>query len=390
MEYKRLKELLKKYYLRETTEEEEQCLHGILKDIPEKTLEKILSALWKEEQSTVRFFDDVQSERLFGSIQRRLKPNRKLWWYSVAAAICVLVCVGSVFYLYQESLFKHTASRHHLPERGHLAAIKPGKQQAVFIAASGKSFDVHDLTGAETINTEGDILHREQDGTISYQLAGNESQTESEMLGWNTLKTPRGGQCPFRLPDGTRAWLNASSSLSFPANFAQGNRQVKITGEVYFEVAQNVQAPFEVCTEKATIRVLGTRFNVSAYDDDHAVVTTLLAGAVQVLTAQGMKRLQPGQQAVQINNDPLKVQSLADPDRAIAWKNGFFYLDDSDVADIMRQVARWYDIEVQYHGQSTKKLTGTIPRNASLDQVIGILSYSGLHCTLRERTLTIH
>jgi len=390
MEYKQLKQLLEKYYLRETTAEEEQYLHTALKDVPEKTLEKVLAQLWKQEQNTAGFFHDAESEQLFGSIQKRLKPRRTLGWYRVAAAIFVLVCLGSVFYLYQENLFKNLASRHHPSASRQLATIKPGGQQAVFIAASGKSFHVNHLTGTERINAEGDMLHREQDGTISYQLAGNESQTTGEMAGWNTLKTPRGGQCPFRLPDGTRVWLNASSSLSFPANFAKGNKQVKITGEVYFEVAQHVHQPFEVLTARASIQVLGTRFNVSAYDDDQAMITTLLAGAVQVKTSHGVSRLQPGQQAVQINNDPLKVQNLADANRAIAWKNGFFYLDDSDVGDIMRQVARWYDIEVEYHGRSTKKLTGTIPRNASLDQVMGILTYSGLQCRLYGRTLIIN
>lgn len=385
MEYKQLKQLIKKYYRHETTEEEEQYVHATWKEIPKRTLEKILAELWEEEQSGEHFFD---GEQLFDAIQKRLKPRRLLWQYSVAAAVAVMVCLGSVFYLYRESFFKDSAGQEQTAS-GQLAAITPGEQQAVFIASSGKSFNVSKLTGGEAVNVEGDRLHREQDGTISYQLAG--AQVADGVTGWNTLKTPLGGQCPFRLPDGTRVWLNAGSSISFPADFAKGHKQVKVMGEVYFEVTQNAHQPFEVVTKRASIQVLGTRFNVSAYDDDHAMITTLLAGAIQLKTTYGVKRLRPGQQAVQVNNDPLKVESLADPDGAIAWKNGFFRLDDSDVADIMRQVARWYNIDVHYNGRvPKKKLTGNISRSAGLEELMDILAYSGLRTTLQGRTLIIN
>lgn len=207
-------------------------------------------------------------------------------------------------------------------------------------------------------------------------------------LGYNTAATPRGGQYEFILSDGTKVWLNAASSIRFPVAFPKNERKVQVTGEAYFEVASNPNSPFFVETQGQTIQVLGTSFNVNAYDDEQSVRTTLLTGSVNV-TAQGIsKRLQPGEQA-RYENGNLSI-GVADVGNVIAWKNGYFSFKDDDMHSVMRQIARWYNIDVSYEGQiPDRNFSGEISRNVNLSQILEILTFKKIHYRISETTLTI-
>jgi transmembrane sensor len=197
---------------------------------------------------------------------------------------------------------------------------------------------------------------------------------------YNTIETPKGGQYRIDLPDGTMVWLNAGSSLRYPNRFAGQERKVALTGEAYFEVAKNKQMPFRVVSGKQVVEVLGTHFNINAYTDEASVKTTLLEGSVNVLLQETHQSelLNPGQQAVvKYNGSSIVVQPVK-VEEAVAWKNGYFMFVDADLESIMRQLARWYDVEVAYEGNlGSLKFGGMVSRSKSIAQTLRILELTG-------------
>jgi ferric-dicitrate binding protein FerR (iron transport regulator) len=225
------------------------------------------------------------------------------------------------------------------------------------------------------------------------QLAYNTLNEKPAALLFNTLATPRGGQYRLILPDGTGVWLNAASSITYPTDFTGNERVVRITGEVYFEVRKDPVRPFHVAfntgADSGKIEVLGTRFNISAYKDEGVVKATLLEGSVKVV-AKESTFLKPGQQ-VQLNNEghasPVKEADLED---VMAWKNGFFHFERTDIGTVMRQIARWYDVDVVFEGQPTnEKFDGDIPRNSQLTDVFKILELSKVHFKVEDKKVTV-
>ncbi|QEC41272.1 DUF4974 domain-containing protein [Pseudobacter ginsenosidimutans] len=212
----------------------------------------------------------------------------------------------------------------------------------------------------------------------------------SSKVEWHTLTTPRGGQYNLKLPDGTEVWLNAASSITFPNSFATGERKVKISGEAYFEVAQKKDQPFKVDIDgKAAVEVLGTHFNINAYTDEPYIATTLTEGAIKMIDRQQTAVLSPGQQA-RISTKGMNVLKDADTDLVLAWKNGLFRFENSPINDVLRQFARWYDVEVVIEQNDPDILfTGEVNRNLTLLQAMIVLEKMGVHFTLEERRLTI-
>ena len=197
---------------------------------------------------------------------------------------------------------------------------------------------------------------------------------------YNTISTPRGGQYQLVLADGSKVWLNAASTLRFPATFSGTERKVELTGEGYFEVAKNATMPFKVGLENGVeVEVLGTHFNVMSYSDEEQVKTTLVEGKVKVLNGENNVMLRPNQQAkFTKSNKSLVVDKDADVNKAIAWKNGLFDFDNDAITDIMRQLARWYDVEIQYSGNIVAQFyTGSIRRQVNISQVLFMLEQAG-------------
>jgi transmembrane sensor len=222
------------------------------------------------------------------------------------------------------------------------------------------------------------------------------------------LATPKGGQYQLVLPDGSKVWLNAASSIRYPVAFTGNERNVELTGEAYFEVAKNPAMPFKVIIPSSTkagrsmIEVLGTHFNVSAYNDEDATKTTLLEGKVRIVSGEwaagngrstGKKQealLQPGQQALLFTSGQLKKIDDADVELAMAWKNGFTAFKSADIKSIMRQVARWYNVEVVYEGTIPQRsFTGGVSRDARLSELLHLLEVSKVNFRMEGNRLVV-
>jgi len=225
------------------------------------------------------------------------------------------------------------------------------------------------------------------------QLAYNILNEKPAALLFNTLATPRGGQYRLILPDGTGVWLNAASSITYPTAFTGNERVVRITGEVYFEVRKDPVRSFHVVfntgADSGKIEVLGTHFNINAYKDEGAVKTTLLEGSIKVV-AKESTLLKPGQQVQLDGNGHASPVKEADLEDVMAWKYGLFHFERTDIGTVMRQIARWYDVDVVFEGQPTKeKFDGDIPRNSQLTDVFKILELSKVHFKVEDRKVTV-
>lgn len=225
-------------------------------------------------------------------------------------------------------------------------------------------------------------------GNISGNLIYSASFDKNSKPLYNTLTTGRGGEYSLTLSDGTKLRLNAASSVRFPVAFTGKQRNVEITGEVYFEVANNKEKPFSVKAGKGIIEVLGTHFNVNAYDDEPVIKTTLLEGSVKVKLGTSSALLKPNEQAIVKNNNSKINVYPADGQAAIAWKSGYFKLTNSTIPDIMRQIARWYDIEIKYSGSVPEgTISGEVPRSLNLSEVLKVLELSGVHSKLEGKNI---
>jgi transmembrane sensor len=286
--------------------------------------------------------------------------------------------------------------------------VMPGSNKAILTLKDGSILELDNAKTGNLVNESGFTIVKLNDGQLQYKRAvenTNPGNPVHEDLPYNTLTTPRGGQYKLVLGDGTKVWLNAASSISYPIAFNAKERKVTITGEVYFEVepqfsnTTNKKVPFIVKVmnssgkEVSEIEVLGTHFNVNGYEDESAVRTTLLEGSVQVQSTGSGRSviIQPGQQAIVMPDNKLQTANDINADEIMAWKNGQFMFKSVDIETIMRQAARWYDLKVVYDEEKPKdKFTGKISRNVNLSQLLKILEYSEVHFTLREgRTLFI-
>ncbi|MRG44847.1 DUF4974 domain-containing protein [Chitinophaga sp. SYP-B3965] len=293
--------------------------------------------------------------------------NYRRW----VAAAAVLMALATGFYFWSQRYLRQ------IPE---LAGITPGSTKAILTLADGSTVAL-DSAGNQVIR-QGSTAIRQQGGQLEYDVQGA-SKTEH----FNTLVTPRGGQFRVTLPDGSKVWLNAASSLRYPTAFINNTRTVEITGEAYFEVTQDAQKPFKVKVNNQTeILVLGTEFNVNAYTDEPTINTTLLEGAVRINT----QTLTPGQQA-QVNTDgAIKLINDVDVSETVAWKNGIFSFNNADVRTVMRQMGRWYNIEINYEqAVYTAKFKGKIDRTLDLTDALEVLKKAGVNFKMEGRTLTV-
>ena len=299
------------------------------------------------------------------------------WW--AAAAIIVLVGLGC--YLWMNNKGKPVSTAAVEPS----GQILPGREGALLTLADGSQI-LLDTVQNGAITLQGGARVTLVGGVLQYEGNG------SEML-YNTMSTPRGRQFRLVLPDGTAVWLNNTSSIRYPVVFAGRERHVEVTGEAYFEVAKRAGMPFRVTVNhKAEVEVLGTNFNVKAYDNESGVETTLLEGAVRVSIPEGKSlTLQPGQQA-RVAAAGAKLQLVNDPDlvKVMAWKNGLFDFNNATLEEVMRQLERWYDIEVVYtKGIPDMELLGKMTRGITLNELLIVLKELGVHCTIEGRKLLV-
>lgn len=288
-------------------------------------------------------------------------------WLPLAAAILIFLSVGFYFLVFNPS--ETPVAPNYAKED-----IAPGGDKAVLILADGSRIILNHAKNG-TLVSQGNIsINKIGNGRLKYNTLKSVQGVADGTLALNTIVTPRGGQYHVILPDGTRVWLNASSSIKFPMVFSGKERKVEITGEAYFEVVTDPERPFDVKAGETNIRVLGTHFNVMAYADEQAVNTTLLEGKVKVSSGKTTNFMKPGQQAL-ISNGTINI-ATANVEEAVAWKNGYFYFKDSDIKTVMRQISRWYDVDVEYKGVVPETVfSGKMHRNVNVSKVLDVLSY---------------
>jgi ferric-dicitrate binding protein FerR (iron transport regulator) len=324
----------------------------------------------------------------------------KTAWFRYAA-ILLLIC-GTALYLYRANIPQNQAA-YQEATKGKPTDIRPGGDKAILTLSDGSTIVLGSTANGNVANQGSAKIIKLDSGTLAYRTDAR--STDNEVL-YNTITTPNGGQYQVTLPDGTRVWLNASSSITFPTAFVGSNRLVKITGEIYFEVATNKQKPLVVDVDgKSMVQVLGTNFNINSYGDDGNIKTTLLEGSVKVMrgtsTAADLSSgqqtktpesvfLKPGQQAVQKNTTGIFVVNSPDIERTLAWKNGIFDFTGADFKSVMKQLERWYDIRVQYNG-SVPKMTfdGKMYRNVNFSGVLEMLTTMDVKFRMEGKTLIV-
>lgn len=302
-------------------------------------------------------------------------------WLSIAATILVVLTAGVYVVFLNKAPRQHVAINKPLKHD-----VAPGGNKATITLANG---NVITLNGAKngTLASQGNTsINKTADGLINY--ASSKDNSSPQNMVYNTAATPRGGQYQLILSDGTKVWLNAASSIRFPVEFIGNERNVEITGEVYFEVAHNATKPFRVTTNGQTVEVLGTHFNINAYSDEEAVKTTLLEGSVKVSASGASSIIKPGEQA-RFKHGAISVAEV-DADEAVAWKNGFFHFKDDNIRGVMKELARWYDVDIKYEGVlPSREFSGEIPRNVNASQILDILTFKKIHYQIDGKTIII-
>lgn len=388
----RLGYLLQRFHAQTASQEE---LTELMQLLNSKDVENELHELWQQVPEQDRFFSEETSEQILASLlqkQPSLQQSAAIHpinhrspvkrWFAVAATFALLASAGWIFYL---------SSSRKAPVAEPIAAapvvITPGGNKATLTLSNGSAILLDSAQNGD-LALQGNINIRKVDGQVVYKN-GQEKETSSS-LAYNTLTTPKGGQYQLILSDGTKVWMNAASSLRYPAAFTGTDRTVELNGEAYFEVAKNPSKPFRVLLNGMDVQVLGTHFNVMAYENELAIKTTLLEGSVRVNSGTQHAQLSPGQQAQNKPNTDLKVVNDVDVEEAVAWKNGYFQFNRDGLDVVMRQIERWYDVEVTYVGKmSERQFGGKISRSSNIEDVLKILRLSNVSFRIEGKTIIV-
>lgn len=389
----RLELLFDRFYKNEASKEETEELALLLMENEHKAhLHQLLKQAWdKNEEKS--FFSQAQSDVIFSTIlgtTKTKKPIKEktfpiympyLKIFAVAAAITGII----IGYLQN---FTNNTNKEEQANKKVIIATKPShtpapaKEGVILTLADGRRI-VLDSAGKGLLTNQGNIQVTKQDGQISYK-------GQNEETVYNTMATPRAGQYSLILADGSKVWLNAASSIHFPTAFIGKERKVQITGEAYFEIAHDLSKPFHVIIDDMDVSVIGTHFNVNAYQDESVIKTTLLEGKVSIKNGSSTAVLQPGEQAQVKGIDHLEVVKEVNVEDVIAWQKGLFSLNGTDVETLTKRIARWYDIEVVHTGPwPQKRFVGSISRSVNLSDLVKALKEFGINCRLENRKLII-
>ncbi|WP_158797033.1 FecR family protein [Pedobacter sp. L105] len=292
------------------------------------------------------------------------------WLKIISIAAVLIICLGTAVYFSADLKKKTTQTRIVKND------IAPGGNRATLILANGRKIILDTQHNGRIAQQQGVTITKTAGGQLAFTISGAVSPHPDT---YNSIVTPRGGQYQISLPDGTRVWLNASSSLKFPATFSGIERRVELNGEAYFEVAKNQHMPFKVVTAQQEVEVMGTHFNINSYSNEPTTRTALFEGSVRVaLNSSGFfEILKPGQQSV-IHGEKLEL-SDADTEETLAWKNGLFIFNDEALESIMRKVSRWYNVEVVYQNEAVRRevFGGSVSRFGNVSEILRMLEITG-------------
>ncbi len=386
--------LILKYFRDEISPSETAHLERWLAESPQNRLffeglddeNDILQLMAMEEQDE----EQGMKTKLLQEIQKRIgmeeKPvpaigGRLRRWYGAAAAV-ILIATSAWFFWGQGNLEESVVDLPLVKEE--VQDVLPGTDRAILTLSNGQQVEL-DNSGRQVI-TDGELAIANNGGELVYAA--------SDKTVYNTMTTPKGGQYKITLADGSRVWLNAASSITFPTRFAGNAREVQVTGEVYFEVERNKKMPFVVkLPGDARVEVLGTHFNVNTYNDETYQTTTLVEGLVRVTNAGAQVELTEGQQASitakHTTDRAIKVTEV-NVEEVTGWKNNLFVFNEADIPTVMRQISRWYDLDISYNGPVPSTLyKGKIPRDFTLSQVLNALKLAGVHFKVEGKTLIV-
>jgi len=388
--------LLKQYANDKASREEvEEMFEWMRLAGSEEVLRSMIAEEWLEEGNTVSGEGDwekiwavVRACTVAGTVEGRRSRLFSIVRAGVAAALVLMLGGGAVYWIAGK---KRAAMQMAGPVANsrYKDDIAPGGNKALLTLANGSTIvldSAHDGTLAQQGTTK---IIKLDGGALAYRAAADsKGQTTEQAIGqtgYNTIATPRGGQYRIILPDGSKVWLNAASSLRFPAAFTGSERTVELTGEAYFEIAKNAEKPFHVRVPSGgtgggdmDVEVLGTSFNVMAYSNEEKIHTTLLEGKVEVKQGALAENLSPGRQA--IIDQTTHAMEVADGniDQAVAWKDGLFRFRETDIRELMRQVERWYDVDVVYRtDRGDQDFTGVVSRNKNVSTLLQMLELTG-------------
>jgi transmembrane sensor len=424
MEKKHFIELIDKYLSQTATPAEQRLLEEYYAHLAAKGP----TDLPQEDEDAIRA--EILKKIALGEKRGRgrLIPMRygKRAWIAAAFAGALLLCTGGWFLMHYKGQNRAVIAK--APSSSLPDDIAPGGNKAVLTLGDGTRI-VLDTAKNGAVTAQGNMqVVKLNDGQLAYNAAGANSEANAggnpnggnsvagggdsrhgradgqvnpggrNVIVYNTLTTPRGGQYKITLSDGSKVWLNAASSLRYPSAFAGKERTVEITGEAYFEVAPltpeggHEKMPFIVKVGDAEVQVLGTHFNVMAYDDEANIKTTLLEGAVKVRKGDAALLLRPGQQASLHpgGGDGIKLVSDVDADEILAWKNNLFSFNNDDIQTVMRQIARWYAVDVRYEGKVTQHFNGNISREVNVSKLFKMLELTGtVHFRIEDNSILV-
>ena len=392
----RLSYLFNSYYNKTATKQEIQELFQLIETASDDELAAVTSEAWENLRLDNPLFKSDKSFEILNKIlstgnednilKKEAKVNNDMGWPPIlskylAAAILIFISVGTYFWLSPvapEPQAKIVSNVFH--------DVLPGGNKAVLTLANGKIIILDSVQNGIIVKMATFEVNKTKDGQLVYNVVENSTQKP----GFNTLSTPRGGQYQVILPDGSKVWLNAASSIKFPSVFKGKIREVELKGEAYFEVAKNAAMPFKVKSTHAQIEVLGTHFNVRAYDDENDMKTTLIEGSVKITSGNLTNVLKPGDQAVLNGDNGMKVINDVDAELETAWKNGLFQFKDASIKEIMRQAALWYNLNISFEGEIPKRyFTGKISRNVKASEFLNMLKYTGIKFRIEGENIIV-
>lgn len=353
-------------------EERQELADWVNRSESDTAIQAVLENAWRDYEpgEAERLAGEAAMERVYTRLSEEADRTRmRIAWWKPAAAAAVLVLAGlGIWQVTKPSLQNQVQ----LPQEQAEDAM-PGGEKAVLTLSNGQQIVLDSAADGLLAQQGGATVNKLSNGQLVYN--DGDGPAEGEVL-FNTMTTPRGGQYRLTLPDGTKAWLNSSSSITFPTAFVEKNRSITVTGEVYLEVAKNEKQPFSVHANGVEIAVLGTHFNVNAYPEEGSVRTTLIEGKVKVSSAAGTRTIAPGEQA-KAGNGKLDVDRDVNLEEVMGWKNGRFVFEGESIARVMHQLSRWYDMEVGDMETVDDRFFLDVPRSKKLSDVLKALELTG-------------
>ncbi|MBX9782785.1 MAG: FecR domain-containing protein [Chitinophagaceae bacterium] len=389
---------LEKFATSTNTEAEHQQFIEWLKSAPvtdvKAVLEEFKSTISENQSSAVEvdlnlvsYIEAALDQYELGKQRKNSNNGKIITWHffrRVAAASLIIFISGTAAYFTFRTTKNNTIAKA-LPQQLKNVVV-PGSNKAILTLSDGSTIILDDTKYGQVAQQGGTQIAKLANGQLVYNALDDKP---AEVV-FNSLTTPRGGQFKLTLPDGSVVWLNAGSSIKYPTAFIDDERKVEISGEVYFEIAHDAAKPFKVSVKEMEVKVLGTRFNINAYNNEASVKTTLLEGSISLAKANAVTTLNPGQQAQLENGGNIKVINNVDMDQVVAWKNGYFSFNRADLQMVMRQIARWYDVEIDYEGKiPERQFGGKIDRNSNISEVLKILEESKVHFRIEEKKIIV-